>query len=148
MGRGICLPPWKTRICILLSNAGFTKRGNVRISRDWQIRETSKKFCLMKDKGTLYNDTLYKGQRTQFITNHQFVVINTTHWHWSIEKHSDKILFQRDKYRFMVRKFRGNPQKRSSGLNRTWWLQRNYERFYRLSLTQWWAEESIPLDGR
>lgn len=60
----------------------------------------------MKDKGTLYNDTLYKGQRTQFITNHQFVVINTTHWHWSIEKHSDKILFQRDKYRFMVSKFK------------------------------------------
>ena len=37
-------------------------------------------------------------QRTQLFLNHQFVVIKTMNWWWSIEKNSEVILIQRSKH--------------------------------------------------
>ena len=57
------------------------------------------------EKIWLYKRPLKKGQLTQFILNHQFVVIRSKHWYWSIEKHCDKILLQRNKSCIMVREY-------------------------------------------
>ena len=54
----------------------------------------------------LFKKPLKKGQFTQFIMNHQFIVMQTMHWYWSIEKLSDGILLQRNKKFIMVKEYR------------------------------------------
>ena len=45
------------------------------------------------------------GDENQF-AYHQFVVIKTTNWYWSIEKDSEKILLQRSKIKCCVEKYK------------------------------------------
>ena len=54
----------------------------------------------------LFKRPLYKGQFTQIFMNHQFVVMQTMHWYWSIEKLADRILLQKNESSFMVREYR------------------------------------------
>lgn len=46
----------------------------------------------------VFKNPLSDWQRTQLFLNHQFVVIETTNWWWSIEKNSEVILIQRSKH--------------------------------------------------
>lgn len=54
----------------------------------------------------LFKRPLYEGQFTQIFMNHQFVVMQTMHWYWSIEKLADGILLQKNESSFMVREYR------------------------------------------
>lgn len=54
----------------------------------------------------LFKRPLYEGQFTQIFMNHQFVVMQTMHWYWSIEKLADRILLQKNESSFMVREYR------------------------------------------
>ena len=44
-------------------------------------------------------------QITQFLFNHQFIVIETPNWFWSIEKNSERILIQRSRELSCVRDY-------------------------------------------
>lgn len=46
----------------------------------------------------VFKSPLSDWQRTQLFLNHQFVVIKTKNWWWSIEKNSEVILIQRSKH--------------------------------------------------
>lgn len=54
----------------------------------------------------LFKRPLFEGQFTQIFMNHQFVVMQTMHWYWSIEKLADRILLQKNESSFMVREYR------------------------------------------
>ena len=45
----------------------------------------------------LYKRPLSEWQLTQLVCNHQFVVIDSSLWYWSIERDSEKLLLQRNK---------------------------------------------------
>jgi hypothetical protein len=54
---------------------------------------------------------LYEWQITMLILNHQFIVLETNGWWWSIEKDSEGILIQRSKtYEGVVEKFKGESR--------------------------------------
>lgn len=54
----------------------------------------------------LFKSPLYKEQFTQVLMNHQFVVMQTIHWFWSIEKLADRILLQQNVSSCWVREYR------------------------------------------
>lgn len=54
---------------------------------------------------TLYKVPLVEWQLTQVVFNHQFVVIDSSSWWWSIERDSEKILLQRSKFPYVVRNY-------------------------------------------
>lgn len=58
----------------------------------------------------VYKNPLSGWQLTQWFLNHQFVVLETVNWWWSIEKDGQKILIQRSKTLHGVRDY--VPQKR------------------------------------
>lgn len=53
----------------------------------------------------LYKVPLVEWQLTQVVFNHQFVVIDSSSWWWSIERDSEKILLQRSKFPYVVRNY-------------------------------------------
>lgn len=53
----------------------------------------------------LYKVPLVEWQLTQVVFNHQFVVIGSSSWWWSIERNIDKILLQRNKLPVVVRDY-------------------------------------------
>ena len=53
----------------------------------------------------LYKKPLMEWQLTQFVCNHQFVVIDSSRWYWSIERDSKKLLLQRNKRLSVVKDY-------------------------------------------
>ena len=60
----------------------------------------------------LYKTPLSEWQLTQLVWNHQFVVIESLQWYWSIEKNDKVILLQRNEKSTKVKDFEeGNSRK-------------------------------------
>lgn len=60
----------------------------------------------------LYKTPLSEWQLTQLVWNHQFVVIQSLDWYWSIEKNNEVILLQRNEKFTEVKDFEeGNSRK-------------------------------------
>ena len=55
----------------------------------------------------LYKRPLTEWQLTQLVCNHQFVVIDSSRWYWSIERDSEKLLLQRNKRLSVVKDYEG-----------------------------------------
>ncbi|XP_078347406.1 uncharacterized protein LOC144632600 [Oculina patagonica] len=53
----------------------------------------------------VYKKPIFKWQLTQLFLNHQFVVLETDNWWWSIEKNGQEILIQRSKNLSWVRDY-------------------------------------------
>ena len=85
------------------------------IIEDNSLREVMSKLVDTSEKILkiwIYKCPLSEWQLTNLLLNHQFVMIETKSWWWSIEKDDKKIFIQRDKCDHAVRDFvKGEPRK-------------------------------------
>ena len=85
------------------------------IIEDNSLREVMSKLVDTSEKILqiwIYKCPLSEWQLTKLLLNHQFVMIETKSWWWSIEKDDKKIFIQRDKCAPVVRDFvKGEPRK-------------------------------------
>ena len=85
---------------------------------DDELREKLKKLVDDSEdivEAIAYDSPLYIWQLTKNVLNHEFIVLETTSWWWSIEKHSEGITIQRSKtFRAVKDKYRQHD--RTTGL--------------------------------
>lgn len=122
----------------IILNQEWTSRCSRAQTDEWLMENKDEGYVFLFDNPTLqyamsllidcserilniwvFKSPLYGWQRTVLFMNHQFVVIETANWWWSIEKNDKEIVIQRSKH-FKGRGVRdhANNKKRKTPLRR------------------------------
>ena len=81
----------------------------------------------------VYKTPLHKWQLTQVILYHEFVVLKTDKWWWSVEKNDEGITIQRSKYKKYVKNFYRRQERNS----RDKMLHEDCTKYDLLKLVEW-----------